>query len=217
MAETNKPETVARRDAEGWYGKFTPADQLGIDIGCGADPINQTFDRWDKPEGDATFMDGVPDGHYHTVYASHILEHLSNPWLAVEHWYRILAEGGHLIVCVPHRDLYEKRSDLPSDWNGEHKWFFLPDESEAPCTLSLRRVVESRCIGGVIVHCETLSEGYVANGEGHPGGEYSIEIIVHKPIEQQQDDTWDTLTSPITIAELKARVIASLSDTEEEE
>lgn len=211
MAETSKPETVARRTAEQWYSRFAPADKPGIDIGCGVDPIHGTFDRWDKAEGDATFMHGVPDESYHTVYASHILEHLSNPWLAIENWYRILAPSGHLIICVPHRDLYEKRTTLPSRWNGEHKWFFLPDKADAPCTLSLCSVVSSRCVGGEVVSCKTLSEGYEANGDNHPGGEYSIEIIVRKPEE------YDSLLRPITMDDLRQVVLRSMTDDREEE
>ena len=106
MGETLKAEERRRR--EGWYHKCIR--HPGIDIGCQNEPVDPEFRRWDLIHGDtdATFMKGVGDESYKTVYASHILEHLHNPIVALRNWWRILKEEGHLIVCVPHRDLYEK-------------------------------------------------------------------------------------------------------------
>jgi hypothetical protein len=175
----------ARRVAEGWFGKFAPPDKLGIDIGCQSDPLNETFRRWDIifGDGDATFMQGVDDGVFHTVYASHILEHLNNPVEAIKNWYRITAPGGHLVAIVPHRDLYEKRKELPSRWNPAHKFFWLPAKTEAPCTLSLRDIVLKAIPGADIVHLRTIDTdyNYKASPDEHASGEFSIEIVVKKP------------------------------------
>jgi SAM-dependent methyltransferase len=171
-----------RRIKEGWFHKYAPPDQPGIDIGCGIDPLNDTFSLWDGiyGDGDATFMDGIPDETFHTVYASHILEHLADPVEAVRNWWRILKPGGHLIILVPHRDLYEKRKELPSIWNSDHKWFWLPSEMEPPHTLSLAHVIGSGT-GKDLIWIRVLDEGYVDNGsDTQPGGEYSIEGIVQK-------------------------------------
>ena len=109
--ETSK--AAARRLREGWFTKFAPDWMSGIDIGCQEDFLNHTFRRWDYRFGDpdATYMDGVPDNVFHTVYASHLLEHLDDPVVALTNWYRITRPGGHLIVIVPHRDLYEKKKE----------------------------------------------------------------------------------------------------------
>lgn len=171
-----------RRLREGWYERYAPADKPGIDIGCGIDPLNNTFHKWDAVygDGDATYMDGVPDATYHTVYASHVLEHLQDPVEAVRNWWRILQPGGHLIICVPHRDLYENKKELPSNWNSDHKWFWLPQEFDPPHTLSLAHVV-GRGTDRDTVLIRVLDEGHKSSGlDEHPGGEYSIEAIVRK-------------------------------------
>jgi hypothetical protein len=183
LGETRKAH--ARREKEGWFKKYAPEDKLGIDIGCQHDPLNETFRRWDILFGDddATFMKGVKDDTFQTVYASHIMEHLNDPVTAIQNWYRILKPGGHLIILVPHRELYEKRKELPSRWNPAHKFFWLPDKTEAPCTLSLLGVVNKAIPEAEIVKLRTLDEGYDYNlgPNEHPVGEVSIEIIIRKP------------------------------------
>ncbi|MFO1043640.1 MAG: glycosyltransferase family 9 protein [Planctomycetaceae bacterium] len=167
--ETHKAH--ARRVKENWFAEFAPEDKPGIDIGCGNDPLNQTFKRWDKKEGDATFMEGVPDESFHTVYASHVLEHLPDPMTAVGNWWRITAKGGHLIVNVPHRDLYERKTELPSKWNTEHKTFWLPDELKDLLEIATGKTPTIR----------VLNEGWKEVPlDVHPVGEYSIEGIVEK-------------------------------------
>jgi SAM-dependent methyltransferase len=171
-----------RRLNEGWYQRYAPANKPGIDIGCGIDPINNTFYRWDSiyGDGDATFMDGIPDEMFQTVYSSHLLEHIQDPVEAVRNWWRILKPSGHLIVVVPHRDLYEQQKELPSRWNSDHKWFWLPTEHELPHTLSLAHVVGA-ATGKDTIFVRILDENYVNNGvDQQAGGEYSIEAVVQK-------------------------------------
>lgn len=180
MAETHKAE--ARRFREGWFDEYAPDYLSGIDIGWGGDPLNNTFRRWDKVDGDATVMAGVPGNVFHTVYASHVLEHLADPVTALRSWYRICRPGGNVIVCIPHRDLYEKRRSLPSNWNAEHKYFYLPDVEEKPDTLSLRAVIDEAIPGANVVSLRVLEKGFTDPGpDQHSGGEYSIEAIIRKP------------------------------------
>jgi SAM-dependent methyltransferase len=181
--ETSKAH--ARRLREGWYSQYAPEDRVGIDIGCSDDPINQTFRRWDLifGDGDATDLDGVPADSFYTVYASHVLEHLKLPNKALRRWYEVLKPGGHLIVCVPHRDLYEGRSFTPSQWNDDHKYFWLPDVEEPPCTKSLKREIMAAIPAANIVSFRVLDEGHDPSllPNCHPIGEYSIEAIIQKP------------------------------------
>lgn len=178
----------ARRKREGFFEKYIA--HPGIDVGCGYDPVDLDFARWDQAHynsGDATFMVGVPDGAYNTVYSSHLLEHVHDPVTALQNWYRILAPGGHLIVCVPHRDLYEKKPTLPSLWNLDHKTFWLPETAEEPDTRSLKGTVLEAIPGADIVSLRVLDGGWVPRPvEQHSCGEYSIEVIVRKPHEQLQ-------------------------------
>jgi SAM-dependent methyltransferase len=184
MAETIKSHE--KRLGEGWYERFAPADCKGLDIGSGPDPIHRqsgTWTRWDKPQGDATHLKGAPDASFDTVYASHLLEHLDDPITALGNWWRVLKPGGHLIICVPHRDLYEKKKTLPSLWNGEHKHFWLPDRAEPPCTFCFRDVVtQTLPEDAEVVLYRVLDEGWEpCPTEVHSHGEYSIEIVVRKP------------------------------------
>lgn len=184
MAETRKARQ--RREREGFFQAFIRG--RGIDIGVGridsdgADPITPDVDTWDKDNGDATFMFGVPDQSYDFVYTSHILEHLQNGCLALANWWRILKPGGHLIIYLPHRDLYEKRTELPSRWNPDHKFFFLPDREEPPCTLSLRGLVACALPAAETVYLKECSEGHtISDPDHHSDGEYSIEMVLRKP------------------------------------
>lgn len=179
--ETHKARE--RRIQEGWFTKYAPDQLSGIDIGCQYDPLNETFRKWDLifGDGDATYMAGVPDATFHTVYASHVLEHLYDPVCAIWHWWRILRPGGNLIIVVPHRDLYEGNTTLPSRWNGDHKHFYHPDLDEEPDTRCLRRVINDAIPGANIIEYRVLQDGWSQPAPGqHPPGEYSIEAIVQK-------------------------------------
>ena len=104
----------------------------GIDIGCGYDslanlvsffPLITSVRSWDLPDGDGMLMEGVEDSSFDFVHSSHCLEHLHDPYLAMQNWIRICRDGGHLIVTVPDEDLYEQ-GVWPSTFNTDHKWSF---------------------------------------------------------------------------------------------
>jgi SAM-dependent methyltransferase len=182
--ETSKSHE--RRVREGWYEKYCPPDQPGIDIGCADDPVYDHFDQWDMSfgDGDAMLMEGVPAEKYHTVYASHILEHVNDPIVSVRRWYELVRPGGHLIVCVPHRDLYEKRTLLPSKFNDDHKFFWLPDRREPPHTLSLTQTIHDalQTVPYEIISLRVLDHGWIpVPVNKHSDGEYAIEAVIHKP------------------------------------
>jgi len=181
-----------RREREGWYDKFAPPNAKGIDIGGGCKPQtqlhpdNENWTVWDmcKGDGDATFMKGVPNNHYDVVHASHILEHVKNPKRALFNWYRILKPGGHLIVLVPHRDLYEKKLAPPSRWNHDHKTFWVPhrpEEDAPPTTKGLLDEILGALPRARVIQLRILDEGFKSAGDyEHSLGEYSIEAIVRK-------------------------------------
>lgn len=182
--ETSKARE--RREREGFFDLYCQGQ--GIDIGVGridsfgADPLLPNIDTWDKDNGDATFMIGVENHTYDFVYASHILEHISNCYLALLNWWRILKPGGYLIIAVPHRDLYEKRGELPSQWNQDHKFFFMPYESELPFTIGLTELCRSALPAGELIYLKECSEGHtISDPHLHSDGEYSIEVVLRKP------------------------------------
>jgi ubiquinone/menaquinone biosynthesis C-methylase UbiE len=172
-----------RRLKTGWFEKYVAPP--GIDIGCQNDPLYEGFRLWDVifGDGDATFMEGVEDELYQTTYCSHVLEHLEEPVTAIKNWYRITKSGGNLIVLVPHRDLYERKESPPSNWNQEHKWFFIPENipSMPYHVTSLRQCILDAIPDPDIISYEVLSEGFVeAPPHVHASGEYSIEAIIRK-------------------------------------
>jgi SAM-dependent methyltransferase len=186
MAETRKAH--ARRLASGFYEKYIHGK--GIDIGCGRidtqdglDTISPDAFHHDKDDCDATFMDIFPDNEFDYVYASHVLEHISDPVTAVKNWLRICKPGGVVIISVPHRDLYERKRTLPSRWNEDHKYFYLPQECDPPHTFSLAGVVNHACNGvqRTIEAFEVIDSATNADRpEEHNNGEFSIELIIRK-------------------------------------
>tara|TARA_Y100000034_G_scaffold117749_1_gene157594 strand:+ start:36391 stop:37038 length:648 start_codon:yes stop_codon:yes gene_type:complete len=206
VGETHKAQL--RRLREGWFDKYAPEAKTGLDIGCGHDCLNNSFRKFDQQfgDGDAQFLEEVENNSYHTVYASHILEHMVDPVKAISRWYEVVEPGGHLIICVPHRHLYERKNELPSRWNQDHKHYFLPETEEPPCTLSFKKVILEAIPGADIVEFRTLNEGYenglewyqveatpspdapegtkpisdLVSVQAHPKGEYSLEAIILK-------------------------------------
>ncbi len=183
MGETAK--AFDRRTREGWFAKYINLKKPGIDIGCQYDPINRIFNRWDQifGDGDCTLMEGVPNDAFSTTYCSHVLEHLSDPVKAVKRWFEITAPKGHLIIVVPHRDLYEGKKALPSRWNHDHKSMWLPEEEEAPDTRSLLATIDEALHGEEyqLLELRVIDEGCTpATSTTHASGEYSIEAVIKK-------------------------------------
>lgn len=192
----------ARRERQGFFTKYV--HEPVIDIGCGrvrspsgsahgTDLVVPSAMAWDQDDGDATFMRPEDlrkhpqwreemEGGFGLVHSSHCLEHISNPYLALMNWWRLVGPGGFLALLVPHRDLYEKRTTLPSRWNPDHKFFFLPYENDEPYTLSLMQLVYGvTALDGYVKHVHVCDEGHtITDPEQHSDGEYSIEVVVQK-------------------------------------
>jgi SAM-dependent methyltransferase len=154
-----------------------------IDIGAGSNPFPFLGIRsWDRNDGDALLMEGIPDESYKTVYSAHCLEDISDAFTALRNWWRILKPGGHLILCVPHRDLYEKSIELPSKFNASHRTMWLPFKSQPPCTFSVLDTVNECCPNNFFLSLRVYDKG-TTNTESpdeHTNGESTIEIIVRK-------------------------------------
>jgi SAM-dependent methyltransferase len=127
----------------------------GIDIGAGPDPLSQYIDvfpllksivPWDMEQGDAQYMDGVPDGHFDFAHSSHTLEHVEDPRVALVHWARIVKPGGFLIITVPDEDLYE-HGHWPSRYNPDHLWSFTIYKRASPMPKSINVVDLAREFG----------------------------------------------------------------------
>lgn len=68
------------------------------------------------------FESGVCDA----VFSSHLLEHIVDTERALAEWWRVLKAGGHLVLYLPHRDLYPRIGQPGA--NPDHKHDFAPDD-----------------------------------------------------------------------------------------
>jgi SAM-dependent methyltransferase len=175
--ETSKARP--RREREGFFEKYCQGK--GLDIGFGGDLLTETCTGWDFEHGDAQSLTGIRDESFDFVYSSHTLEHLPDPAAALQNWWRVIKPGGYLLLYIPHRDLYEKKLELPSRWNSDHKHFFLPENDEPPDTLGLRPLIERSIDSYSLEYIKECREGWtITDPEIHSDGEYSIETVIRK-------------------------------------
>lgn len=167
----------------------------GIDIGGAPDPLGiyrELFPRmgkvtvWDLDNGDAQFMEGVPDETYDFVHSSHCLEHMRDPAEALANWFRILKAGGHLVVTVPDEDLYEQ-GRFPSTFNRDHKATFtlFKERSWSPRSVSVMTLVAGLGAAADVKKLEQITTGYRyglprVDQTLTPTGECAIEFVVRK-------------------------------------
>ena len=60
------------------------------------------------------------------VYSSHLLEHIENTKAALKEWWRVLKNGGHLCLYLPHKSFYPNIGEKGA--NPDHKHDFLPED-----------------------------------------------------------------------------------------
>lgn len=174
----------------------------GIDIGAGPDPLSRykqkfplvtDIDVWDVPNGDAQFMNGVPDNTYDFIHSSHCLEHLNDPYQAYENWLRICKPDGHLIVTIPDEDLYEQGVWPSSYALHDHKtaWTILKHESWNPSSINLIEFLYQFKEHIDILKIELINGAYLYDvkryDQTYQGfSESAIEFIVRKKTEEDK-------------------------------
>lgn len=114
--------------------------QTCLDIGCGPKKVFPFFIGLDsgkdtelfgvemKPDivGDCRRIPLFGDGAFDTVFSSHTLEHIAEHEVALREWMRLVKPGGHLILYLPHRDLYPRIGEPGG--NPDHKHDFAPED-----------------------------------------------------------------------------------------
>jgi SAM-dependent methyltransferase len=179
----------ARRQKSQFFEKYCRG--RGIDIGCGDDWLFPDIDAIDKNPNipnaihmDAQYETACLKETYDFVYSSHCLEHMIDPEVALKNWYRILKPGGYLIIVVPHRDYYEKKDQLPSNHNRDHKYFFLPFQAFLPNTLSLYHLLRTLDNTSIVYINECIDHLALSKGGivclNDELVEWSIEAVVQK-------------------------------------
>lgn len=117
-----------------------------------------------------------PDQSQDAVYSSHTLEHIEFWRRAIKEWFRVTRIGGHVIIVVPHRELYERRATPPSRWNEDHKRFYTPISLLSEVATALN-TAEYR-----IRHLCENDDGYDYSlpADVHPVGCYEIELVIER-------------------------------------
>lgn len=100
-------------------------------------------------------------GSMNFVFSSHLLEHIQNYKAALQEWWRLVAEGGHLVLYLPHKDFYPNVGEKGA--NPDHKHDFLPEDIISAMT-------EVQGSGWDLVECQERNEGQ----------EYSMLLVFRK-------------------------------------
>jgi len=175
-------KSYVRRIRTGFFERYCSGDVV-LDVG---------YSGYDNPEGktalpgaigidlDFPGYDGLrlpfADGSVDTVFSSHCLEHIEAEREAIREWFRVLRVGGFLVCMVPHQALYEKRRDLPSRWNGDHKRFYTP-------ALLMTAIESALAVNSFrLRHLKDNDIGfdYGLGPERHSDGCYEIELVIEK-------------------------------------
>jgi len=192
MKECSK--SIQRRLADSnFLRKYFVGD--GLDIGGKPDPLSlykelfpliSSIRTWDREDGDAQFLKSAADGSFGFVHSSHCLEHLVDPIEGLRNWFRVVREGGYLVITVPDEDLYEQ-GVFPSTFNRDHKWTFTIYKARSWNDHSLNvidLVIKLGC-AAELVRVEQLSATYRFDLPRYdqtltPVGECGIEFIIRK-------------------------------------
>lgn len=172
----------------------------GLDIGGKPDPLSlyrELFGRmesvrtWDLEDGDAQYLKEVSDELYDFVHSSHCLEHINDPKEGLRNWFRVVKQGGYLIITVPDEDMYEQGM-FPSTFNLDHKWTFTvyKEKSWSNKSLNVIELVASLGAWAEVVKIELLNSTYRYELPRYdqtqtPVGESGIEVIVRKRLERE--------------------------------
>lgn len=156
----------------------------GVDIGYrgevkDASPVIENAIGVDK---DFPGYDGIhlpyKYGALDFVFSSHCFEHLN--WtervLILREWMRVIKVGGHIVMTVPHMYLYEKKSDLPSKWNEDHKIFFTPGK----LLTEIENALDPNSYRVVHLRDNDDDFDYSRGPDVHSGGCYEIELVLKK-------------------------------------
>jgi SAM-dependent methyltransferase len=158
MNEASKTWKIMTDEERSWFAGRV------LDIGCGRDKIVPHATGFDLRDGDANTIDECVVERFDMVFSSHCLEHMHHPRDAIQRWWRLVADGGRMIVIVPDEDLYEQ-GVYPSRFNGDHKATFTLSKrrSWSPRSYNMLDLANQLC-GARVLRCELQDEGYDRRG-----------------------------------------------------
>jgi SAM-dependent methyltransferase len=162
----------------------------GVDIGAGPDalgqyselfPLMKSCRAWDVEDGDAQYLDALPDASLDFAHSSHCLEHMRDTREALQNWLRVLKPGGHLIVTVPDEDMYEQ-GIFPSIFNPDHKWTFTMQKAAtwSPKSVNLLALLAEFADRAQVIKVEQLDATFRF---GLPPGDQTMTMVGECAIE----------------------------------
>ena len=156
----------------------------GLDIGCALGrkcwPHMIGIDRVTAPGVDmVTEADDLAmfaDGGLDFVFSSHTLEDLEDTRKTLAEWWRVIKPGGHLVLYLPHKDLYPHVGEEGA--NPAHKHDFAPED-----------IVEH--MRGVLAARAGHSWALVENEVRGEGDEYSFFQVYRKVLGPCVEAPWE--------------------------
>lgn len=168
------------REAEKVIWELVPYTRgLGVDLGCGGAKAYAHFIGVDNLTDTKLF--GTPmqpdvvvktceklklfaSGELDFVFSSHLLEHINDYKAALKEWWRLVRPEGHLVLYLPHKDLYPRTGteDEKNEWKEWVKKYELKD-GKVPLK-ALTELAEFRESMGK----KTLGEQYAGTPAGNP-------------------------------------------------
>lgn len=81
-----------------------------------------------KPDivSDVEKLDVIASQSMDFVFSSHALEHIVDYKSALKEWWRVVKQGGHLVLYLPHKQFYPNIGEPGA--NPDHKHDFLPED-----------------------------------------------------------------------------------------
>lgn len=121
-----KGRTYPKYQAEGFASQFAipfakhVCKGNGVDVGCGkvewsfpgSTPIDFTV-GWEFHAHNLPYLE------YDYIFSSHLLEHLTQPWDALDHWWDCLKTGGVLFLYLPD-STSENGNEYWLPWNNKN-------------------------------------------------------------------------------------------------
>jgi SAM-dependent methyltransferase len=169
----------------------------GIDVGAGEDGLSKSIQmfpnirgvrEWDMKDGDAQYLEGIPDNTFDFLHSSHSLEHMKDVKIALTNWIRVVKPDGYLILTVPDEDLYEQGL-WPSKYSDYHEVSFTIFKKRSWCPKSVNVLDLLREVGEYVSteRIELLTDFYDFTLEKgskdqtfFPDVEAAIEIVLRK-------------------------------------
>jgi len=150
---------------------------VGLDLGCGPFKAWPHFigvdngHHWGTRGADIAIPDAAnlsmfASNFMNFVFSSHLLEHMVDAKAALKEWFRVIKVGGHLVLYVPHKELYPKCGELGA--NPDHKHDFDNDD--------VIRLMEDIGDWELLVNEMRNTD----NGPGQHGNEYSLYQVYRK-------------------------------------